>query len=362
MDTAAILYTVAGEIEHDLRDHQPKRPASIPSTVTTGVATALLQKAIRRGRTDLALAAAEVLLRLDPDRLWRRCVIVAFEDVGIANTDLIYQTVTAAALRSRLARRFGAWRLVSLIVSRLAVSPKCRAADDLHVAAFDCPAWHHDRLEVAELPMSDLLAVIASDVSFERRAVALRQAISTGIGSRHGRGSRQGAATVFELLFDIAPHTLGIIAHEGYRQTGEIITAFMPLLWLLIDGNEAELVNDSFPPEMSIGGVPSWCLDGFSREGRTALGRFLASDCQTTRWLRANVPSADRMRMVRHAQFRVEAGLVTDRLVWAAGENLRRQADLHSWPFSPPDAATLLSLMRADIGVLNGAREVSYGR
>jgi hypothetical protein len=66
--------------------------------------------------------------------------------------------------------------------------------------------------------------------------------------------------------------------------------------------------------------------------------------------------------MVRHAQFRVEAGLVTDRLVWAAGENLRRQADLHSWPFSPPDAATLLSLMRADIGVLNGAREVSYGR
>jgi hypothetical protein len=298
LDTAAILYTVAGEIEHDLRDHQPKRPASIPSTVTTGVATALLQKAIRRGRTDLALAAAEVLLRLDPDRLWRRCVIVAFEDVGIANTDLIYQTVTAAALRSRLARRFGAWRLVSLIVSRLAVSPKCRAADDLHVAAFDCPAWHHDRLEVAELPMSDLLAVIASDVSFERRAVALRQAISTGIGSRHGRGSRQGAATVFELLFDIAPHTLGIIAHEGYRQTGEIITAFMPL-----DGFVGQpwgtmpRRRKPWVPCISTAGASRWTTpwpsNGFARRPTGAIlphKEVLVSCMATARALRSTKP------------------------------------------------------------------------
>lgn len=359
MDTTAILHAVSDEIEHDLRQHEPEPPASIPATITTGVATALLQKSIRRGRTDLALAAAEVLSRLDPDRLWRRLVVVAFEDVGVANADLIYQTVTAAAHRVRLARRFGGWRLVSLIVSRLAASAKCRAADDLHVAAFDCPAWHVDRLELSELPTRDLFAVIASGARVERRAVALRQATATG--SHHGRGSRQGATAVFELLSEIAPHTLGIIARAGYRQTGEIITAFMPLLWPLYDGDEAELVSDRFPPEMIVGGVPSWALDGFSREGRRALTYLLSTGCPTARWLRANVPPADRTRILRHAQFRIEAGLVADRVIWPTGQNLRRQADLHSWPFPPEDAAHLLGLLRCDIATLNDARDLTNG-
>jgi hypothetical protein len=42
--------------------------------------------------------------------------------------------------------------------------------------------------------------------------------------------------------------------------------------------------------------------------------------------------------------------------------SLRKQADLHSWPFGSEDAATLLALTRADIGILNRVRETGYGR
>ena len=43
-----------------------------PLTISPWVAMSLLQKAIRRGRKDLALRAAATLLKGSPERLWRR--------------------------------------------------------------------------------------------------------------------------------------------------------------------------------------------------------------------------------------------------------------------------------------------------
>ena len=47
-------------------------PSCETLTVSPWVAMSLLQKAIRRGRKDLALRAAATLLKGSPERLWRR--------------------------------------------------------------------------------------------------------------------------------------------------------------------------------------------------------------------------------------------------------------------------------------------------
>jgi hypothetical protein len=44
------------------------------------VAMSAMQKAIRRGREDLALSGAATLLRDAPDKLWRRLGCIAYED------------------------------------------------------------------------------------------------------------------------------------------------------------------------------------------------------------------------------------------------------------------------------------------
>lgn len=363
LNAAAIFASVAADIEHQLHSYHPQPPVSMP-TISSSVAAALLQKAIRRGRADLALAAASLLLHTSPDRLWRRLSVIAVEDVGVGDIDAIYMTIAASGHWRRLARRLGEWRLASFIVSRLATAAKCRATDDLYVVTQDCPAWNHDRLELAELPFPDLLDVIAGDGPIERRAIAARYAVGTaGSSSAGALAKRPGyPGAVFDLLCEITPHTLAEVARGAYRLTAEPFCTFLPLLYRAFDSSKAELASDDFLPETMVADLPSWALDGFSHEGRRALARFLSTDCSTARWLGANISPADRMKMLRHAQFRVEAGLVVDRLIWPTGHNLRRQADLHSWPFPPEDAATLLALMRGDIGILNRAREASYGR
>jgi hypothetical protein len=361
MNGPEILMSVAADLEHLLRCHDLRTPANIP-TISPSVAAALLQKGIRRGRVASALAAASMLLHTSPDRLWRRLAVIAVEDIGLGDLDAVYMTITAAAHRRRLARRFGEWHIASFVVSRLASAPKCRATDDLHVVTQDCPTWHHDQLELAELSSRDLLDVIAGNDPIERRAIAVRAAISAAGSSSGGvrAGQRDRPNAVFDLLCEITPHTMAEVARSAYRQTREPICAFLPLLHQQFVGSGVELRSDPTPPETIVGGIPGWAYDKFSREGRAALDRFQLADCATTDWLRLHVTPGERTAVLGHAVFRVESGLVADRLIWPTSDSLRRQADLDSWPFGREDAATLLALMRTDIGILNRMREAIH--
>ncbi len=365
MNGPEIMMSVAADIERQLHDHHAEPPPEIGRVISPWVAKALMQKAIRRRRTDLALAAANVLHRTSPDSLWRRLVVIAVEDVGLGDLDTVYMTIVAASQRGRLARYFGSWRLASLVVSRLAAAPKCRACDDLFVATEDCPAWSDDRLELAEMEFGDLLDVIAGDDPIERRAIAMRYAVGTvGSYGATALARRRGHPdAVFDFMCEAGgfAHTLVEITRAAFRITREPFTGLLPLLHPELNGAEAVLVPDDLPPEALIGGVPGWTYDKFSREGRTALGHFLNTDCPAANWLRLHVPPSERIAVLGHALFRVESGLVTDRLVWPTAQRLRRQADYDSWLFSREDAAMLLDLLRTDIGVLNRVREASLG-
>jgi hypothetical protein len=63
-------------------------------------AMSALQKAIRRGQDGLAQRAAATLLSTSPERLWRRCGCIAFEDIGVADLD----TVTVAPVGAQSGR------------------------------------------------------------------------------------------------------------------------------------------------------------------------------------------------------------------------------------------------------------------
>jgi hypothetical protein len=122
----------------------------------------LLQKAIRRGEERLALRAAATLLRISPERLWRRCGCIAFEDVGVADLDTV--TVVTSALSGKRYRESlgGEWHVASCIVSRMVRSPKCRGADDLLMIAELNPAFTEARRELAAMPTRKLLALRAA--------------------------------------------------------------------------------------------------------------------------------------------------------------------------------------------------------
>ena len=105
-----------------------------------------------------------------------------------------------------------------------------------------------------------------------------------------------------------------------------------------------------------IGDVPSWALDVYTREGRAAFARFLETDAPAARWVRRNISPARRVSFLGHIVFRVEGGLVVNRMRWPLADELRRQVDVECSGPECPDATEILELMRADIPRLNEAR------
>src|SRR6188474_3875294 len=92
--------------------------------------------------------------------IWRRLLVIAFEDVGMGDPDLLIEAVsltTDPSSRKRLGgNRVAAVRLAGL----LANAPKDRSADYLTRAAKFHPRLESIRKALRRAPLTDCLAVV----------------------------------------------------------------------------------------------------------------------------------------------------------------------------------------------------------
>jgi len=328
-----------------------------PIACSRWVAMSLMQKAIRRGREDLALRAAATLLKGTPERLWRRCGVIAFEDIGVADLATTGMVVAALGGKAFRAKLGGEWPIVSTIVSAMARAPKCRSADDLLMIVERHPALEEARRIYATLPTRDLLGVATGSDPLPKRALALCYAIGTNRGPSDHLRSRGGEPqAVFDCLFEAGfPPSAVEIAREGHSKIGEPLCNFLPILGSLLPPPPRNLTDDALPPERMIGDAPCWAFDIFTREGRAAIQRLLARDSASSRWTK-HVPGDKRVEFLGNIIFAVEGGLLKSRLDWSMGELLRQCAEFECQGPWCPDAREIVALMRADLPLLNEVR------
>jgi hypothetical protein len=223
------------------------------------------------------------------------------------------------------------------------------------------PAFADARAELPYLTTRDLTILATGNRSIYERALALWYALGTD-RDRSTLVSRRGEP---RLVFDYPceagwPHSIVEVAREGFRRSGVMLCPLVALL-SCEQRQATQLESDELPPEEMIGDVPSWALDLYSREGRTALARFLQIGTPAAQWVRRNVSPSRRTPFLGHVVFRVEGGLVANRIRWPLAEELRRQVDVECSGLGCPDATEILELMRGDIPRLNEARVAVMG-
>jgi hypothetical protein len=361
MNKADVLSIARQQLSDAICQDQP--PICDPLKVSPWIAMSLLQKAIRRGEERLALRAASTLLHVSPERLWRRCGCIVAEDVGVADLDTV-AIVTAALAGKRFRESLGGeWRVGSYIVSRMVHAPKCRAADDLLLAAESHPAFEQPRRDFPFRTAAELTDIATGEAPLPLRALALWNAVGTDRRPSPRLQSRRGDPTaVFNALRETQiPAAVVEIAREGFRKAGEVLCPFVALLWPLRQDQTATIENDEFPPEAMFGDVPGWAYDLYSREGRAALANLIEGRTETARWVRDHIPPRQRITFLGGIVFRVEGGLVRKRLWWKTGDELRRMVDVQCNGLYCRDATEILQLMKSDIPVLNDVRTELIG-
>ena len=340
---------------------QQPPPLAVPLPVSDWVGMSCLQKGIRRANESLALRAAATLLESKPDRLWRRCAGISFEEVGVADLKTISLVMAALTGKRYRADVGGDWAVASFIVSAMSRASKCRASDDLMMAVELHPRLERARSDLATLSTSDLLHIATGSSSLFERAIAAWYAAGTYWRTTRHLLPRRGEP---QLLFDHLksqdyPSALVDLAREGYRKGAAMLAPLVAMLSLL---HHVPVVteNDQFPPENMIGDVTGWALDLYSREGRACLEAFLGGGSAAAVWVRAHIAPPQRLRFLGGVLFRVEGGLVRQRLRWPIGDKLRRMMDVECHGPHCPDATEILNLMRADLPQLNEVRRHAW--
>ena len=249
---------------------------SDPLNCDRWVASSLLQKAIRRGDFELAQRAARRLMEFDKNAIWRRVVVIAFEDVGAADIDPLLETVFVAS-SSEWRRGCGELTALDRIVRQLAEATKDRSADYLACAARD----HPDLSEICDFcrkaSLGERLRLLAdTSLPLAKRGVAAW--FGSDINWRYDRqvqgGNLRALAEAYRELG--AGEELANSMVLAAKRAPEPLVVLAPLIWFEVQrSGPATTRNGPVPQTKTIAGVPLYAFDKHTRIGKRAIERLV---------------------------------------------------------------------------------------
>ena len=331
-----------------------------PLSCDRWIASSLLQKSIRRGDSEIAYRAACRYQELDGSGIWRRLIIIAFEDVGGGDIGALIDTVFAIAC-TEWRRACGEASVLKFIVRRLAEAPKDRSGDYLICAAHDHPCFSEMRDACRKASLVERLQLLADfSQPLAKRAVAAW--FASGINWRYETqvqgGDLRALASVYRNLG--AGEQLANSMVLAAKRAPEPLVALVPLIWLEVQrSGPISVRSDPVPETKIIAGVPLYAFDKHTRLGKRAIERLLSEnkplrDC-IVRFLAKGSPK----KPAEIAAFYADAAPVLRRLDWAqsdAFETLGIEADFIAARLRLEGIGPVREAMNAALDQLNEIR------
>jgi hypothetical protein len=343
------------------------RPIRQPLAIDPWVASSLLQKAIRRGDADLAERAAVALRRLRGKGIWRRFLVIAFEDVGVASVGALIETTTACSELAWRDRAGGDEKALRHIVRLLASVPKDRSPDHLISIALCHPSFEDARRQVGTMSLARRIDQVAdTDLPLPERAIAAWYAsgIECGDERRVGPGDLDGLMRMFRQLG--VPADLIAATRIAAIRTREPIVIMTPLLWLAATAApHAHVVDGVLPPAKMIGDIPGYAFDKHTAVGKTAIHRLARENRAVREVLAAHVPEYRANAAACMAAFHVDAAPVSRRFEWTGSAELERLglvADMAKVGVPLEGISPLLTAVRDNLDALNAIRAEMFAR
>lgn len=324
------------------------------------ITVSLLQKAIRRGEAETAQRAAFTVLGQKGSAIWRRFMVIAFEDVGAASPDAIALTVAAATDPVWRKANGGNEHVAVQLARILAEASKSRSAEHLITSAQHHPSLARSRLLRAAGKLTDHLDTVGDGkLSLAERALAVWCA--SGIGRAADMRRKVDLPELLEKFRRLGvPDELVTATGIAAQKTREPITLMVPLIWLAANECGVSTITKSkVPPSTVIDGVPMYALDKHTRLGREAIRRFATENDEVRAVLARYVPASRRNEAAYMAAFYADAAPLAIKLVWKCADALEAlvtETDLLLSGVPPDGFAPLLATFRNNLGHLNEVR------
>jgi hypothetical protein len=325
------------------------------------IAASLLQKAIRRSEIGLAEQAAVALFRFRGSATWKRFLVIAVEDIGVACPETLIEVTGICSDRDHRRKIGGDEETARYLARRLAAAPKDRSADLLASGVCYHPWLEAVRSQVRRLTTYERLDWVADPSrSFCERSVAAW--FASGIGAEHKRYNGEEVRLLLSIFRDIdVPQELIEAVAQSVSRTREPFCALLPLLWLAAQfGFPHKTVVRSLPPTRTVVGVPLWTLDMHTRAGRAAIQRFMRENEAIRQVLQESVQHNRHTEAAHLGAFYVDGGCCATSLDWPLGAEIERlgiEADFAHAGVPPQRIGRLLATFRTHVESLDDVRE-----
>lgn len=282
-------------------------PLSAPAPSERWVLASALQKAIRRGKVEAAIIAADRLLAVDPSYTWQRLRVIAFEDIGLGDVEASC-IVLEACRNGRFRAKLGTRRALFAAVGTLAQATKSRDLTHLLLLGRCSPpnakGWREYVSKQDDLPW------------------AIKHLATYGYSAAK----------------------LGVMVPCLYRRMPETPTVVQSIA----DG----------PGDEIIGGLLAASYDMHTQQGKKAFAYIAKSCADARRFYRAN--DLDPVKTLGIATFYVEGAHVDRHIEWPerkefVGESIERTCLSHGFE-TREQIEEAFELLRANRDVLNQAR------
>lgn len=335
----------------------PENPGH-PLKLDPWSASSLLQKAIRRGEAILTQHALSALYRYRGQAVWRRLAIIALEDVGIADPDLVWDCVRLATdPTERASRSFDA--LAELTI-RLASAPKDRSADYVFSGATLLETAQADRQDFDTWDWSAKLEIATADLEpVTRRAVSALSACTVVKGEQELVDDK--AARLFASEFPNVPDPLLKSAMALTGRHSHPFGLMLVLMWSQYEftGGACGYSNPPLPHVEYADGIPLYTFDKHTAVGKRAIAKLVEANGPVREMLRQHVPEQKWTSVAEIAAFYADAAPLACRLEWFSSELLEYGgfiADMEAAGCPMAGASSVLECIRSNLTHLNQLR------
>jgi hypothetical protein len=272
-----------------------------------------LQKAIRRGSVGIAVGTALEVLDLNASYLWRRLCVVALEDIGFGDP-LTCALVLSAASNSALRKKLGPGRVLTLLVTMLAMAVKDRTLCDLL------------NIEHSKLHRE----VLVPRKSFHDKVSATEM-----------------------------PYLAKYIALKGMEMMRDPLYWAVPIQWEMLKAGPISVQVNQVPKDQMINGVIASGYDQHNAVGKRAIAYF-AKACVPVREILDSHPVKDRLAAIGGIIFLVEGSKLDKQLDFPGMAGVYEDAqisDLHHIACMPSEQQrALVEAVGKNLAALNHAR------
>jgi len=295
------------------------------------IGISLLQKSIRRGQSENAIPAALCVLRHSQSAFWRRICIISFEDIGVANIELVGAVLIAAG-RKKLRHDLGGDETVAkALVVAMCGSDKDRSLDDVFEFAQNSKGLDPLKRHLGAMPPRERLEV--ATINGQPLAVQALATLSYSIGLPISRQVRQGRVNRTNAFLDSLVHSgfdplLIELARYGLARSRTILPILLPVVFNLRRCPETKVQSDIFAPIVLINELPCWVYNANTRIGLAAIRAYIKQSKQMSEFLCIfSTKEISKNKIVGNLIFRQESTLLKDRLIWDVGKQIRNSVD-----------------------------------